>query len=284
MQDTILITGSKGFFGKQLVDRLKPTGFKIREIDIDGGKNYNSLTEKDLKGVRYVVHLANSARIMPSWKEPAHYYTNNLSDTTNFFITCQKAGVEKFLYFSSSSVYGNNGEEYQSEDHRLCPTNPYAVSKMAAEHSLKLFADSTKLIIVRPFTMFGETMPLVHNALVIGKFVNAWKNNKPLTIDGNGQQKRDFISVDDSVDAVLLLLELANNGTYNIGTGKSISILDLAELFDCPTVFGPNRRGPEYDTCADVSKLKALGFTPSIDVMNWILEHKKNNFEELKCH
>lgn len=129
MQDTILITGSKGFFGKQLVERLKPVNFKIRQIDLEDGKNYRNLTEKDLKDVRYVVHLANSARIMPSWNNPAHYYTNNLCDTTNFFITCQKAGVEKFMYFSSSSVYGNNGEEYQSEHHELCPTNPYALSK-----------------------------------------------------------------------------------------------------------------------------------------------------------
>jgi len=284
MSDTILITGSKGFFGQQLVNRIKPTGFKIREVDLADGKNYRSLSEKDLKDVRYVVHLANSARIMPSWKEPAHYYTNNLIDTTTFFNTCQNAGVEKFLYFSSSSVYGNNGEEYQSEDHLLCPTNPYALSKMSAEHSLRMFADKTKLIIARPFTMYGETMPLVNNALVVGKFIHAYKNNKPLTIDGNGQQKRDFISVDDAVDSVLLLLELANEGTYNIGTGKSISILDLANLFDCPTMFGPNGRGVEYNTCADISKLKKLGFEPATDLITWILEHKKNNFEELTCH
>ena len=284
MQDTILITGSKGFFGKQLIERLKPVNFKIRQIDLEDGKNYRNLTEKDLKDVRYVVHLANSARIMPSWNNPAHYYTNNLCDTTNFFITCQKAGVEKFMYFSSSSVYGNNGEEYQSEHHELCPTNPYALSKMAAEHSLRLYEEATKLIIVRPFTMYGETMPLVNNALVIGKWIQAHKTSKAITIDGNGQQKRDFISVDDSVDVVLLLLELANSGTYNMGTGKSISMLDLSELFDSPIQFGPQRRGPEYNTCADISKLTALGFKPSMDVMNWILGHKKTNFEELRCH
>lgn len=284
MSDTILITGSKGFFGKELVSRIKPTNFKIKEIDLEDGKNYVSLTEKDLKDVKYVVHLANSARIMPSWKQPAHYYTNNLSDTTNFFINCQNAGVEKFLYFSSSSVYGNNGEDIQSEEQPLCPTNPYALSKMSAEMSLKMFADKTKLIIARPFTMYGTTMPLVHNALVIGKFIHAYKNNKPLTIDGTGDQKRDFISVDDAVDAVLLLLELANTGTYNIGTGKSISIKDLADLFEHKTLFGPNRRGVEYDTCAEISKLRELGFNPQTNVMTWILEHKNNNFEELKCH
>lgn len=284
MKDTILVTGSKGFVGQNLVQKIKAAGVKVREVDILDNKNYSSLQEKDLKDIRYVVHLANSARITPSWKNPAHYYTNNICDTTDFYIKCQNAGVEKFLYISSSSVYGDNGTEIQSESDKLCPASPYALSKATAEQSLRLFEDTTKLVIARPFTMYGVDMPLVKNALVTGKFINNYKNNKPLVVDGTGWQKRDFILVDDATDAMLLLLELANSGVYNIGTGTALSVLELAELFDLPITYGPNRKGPEYDTCADIVKLKELGFQPTTDLKSWILEHKKNHFEELKCH
>lgn len=298
----MLITGATGFLGLNLVNHYKSKDFelslldkhpdlfdfekqllwnKIKPlIDIKIHTYYYDLTEEAhhtkhlLKNVDTVVHLANVARIEPSWKQYEHYYNTNITATQQFFQLCQEAGVKRFVYVSSSSVYGNNGQEVQTEDGPLCPTNPYAVSKMAAEWALRVQSQrgNTELIIVRPFTMYGSFMDNGDNALVIAKFLKARSKGEPLTIHGDGTQSRDFLHADDAVQGLSLIIEHGKpNEIYNLGSGTTTRIKDLANMIDSKHVLVPHRTGPVQITHANIDKLKLLGYNPIHNIQDWII-------------
>lgn len=297
----IMITGSEGFFGKNLVRYLD--GFDHHLVLVDRvtrilrDQNYvlwrnkhaiyqydllsSRNLEETLDGVDVVVHLANRSRIEPSWKEYQDYYEINVAGSQKLFEQCQRAGVSKFIYFSSSSVYGNNGTLKQKETDPLCPTNPYAVSKVATELALQVQASlgDTELIVVRPFTMYGDFMDYNDNGLVIAKFIKNWEQGYPLLLDGGGFQKRDFIHSSDALRAFMMIMEHGKNGDiYNMGSGTSVSIRELADIVSEKQVITPKRRGHVEITHADTVKLKILGFVPRIKVTEWLQE----TMDELK--
>lgn len=295
----ILVTGANGFVGQRLVPALLERGHIIVAVDKHfyeppAGSNCFSiqsyiedslfLSDVDIADCDTVIHLANTARIEPSWKEPGEYYRNNISVTTDFFRRCQRLGVKRFIHFSSSSVYGNNNKKHQSETSPLSPVSPYAISKMAGEQSLKSYAHSTQLLIVRPFTMFGETMELDQNALAIGKFIRAWTKDEPLILHSGGSQLRDFVHVDEALAGVLLLLDQVQlSGIYNVGFGSSVSIKQIADVISHRQVRSIGRPGPEYDVVADISKMRQLGYNPTTHVLDWLLDHKDKSFKEFTC-
>ncbi len=283
----ILVTGSAGFFGSLLLPALRAARYDVTGIDrreqVELRGDVNDLSINDLAPYQTVIHLANTARIEPSWHDIQGYVYNNVTVTAELFRRCQFAGVKHFFYFSSSSVYGNNNISLQSEDSPLAPTSPYAVSKVAAEQMLTALAAThkTKLTIVRPFTMYGTTMDMGPNALAVGKFVNAYVNNQPLTIHGDGCQRRDFLLVDEAIEMMLLLLNHAKgNDTYNLGSGENVSVKEIANAVSQNQTMMPNRLGPEYNTCADMSKIKALGYEPKTKILQWLNQQKQNNFKE----
>ena len=293
----ILITGIDGFFGRNLVHRwinkyeligidLPPQLFdedsqtlawyqSINHIDLRDDPTYY----KDVMvGVDTVIHCAAKTRIDPSWNEFPDYYTTNITASQQLLKVSQELGVKKFIYFSSSSVYGNNGTDCQSEDSELCPTSPYAVSKMAAEYALKAQAlkGNTELIIVRPFTMYGPFMRSGTYSLVIAKFIKAYIDNVPLILEGTGQQTRDFIHADDAMAALELIMEHGTHGdVFNIGTGRSVTIKELADVVSHKQITAPSRIGAIGRTCADMSRLTKLGYEPKIQVLEWLSNHLK---------
>jgi len=286
----ILVTGAAGFFGSQLVPKLKKNNYIVTGLDKNPGTDIQmdvaDLVANDVREYNTVIHLANTARIGPSWKDPNGYITNNVVNTLDFFRQCQLAGVQRFFYFSSSSVYGNNNVAVQSENSQLSPTNPYAVSKATAEQLLTMYSKMslTELIIVRPFTMYGATMDTGLHALAIGKFVLASVRDDPLVIHGTGTQRRDFLHVDEAVDMMLVLLNHAQTGDiYNLGSGESVSILEIADVISFRRRYNDNRPGPEYNTCADITKIKQLGYTPKIKILDWLATQKLDNFKEFTC-
>jgi nucleoside-diphosphate-sugar epimerase len=295
----ILVTGAQGFVGQRLVPKLLEIGHTITAVDQifyepPLGSDCVSiqthiedslfLTDNDIQKCETVIHLANTSRIEPSWSVPGEYYRNNISVTTDFFRRCQRLGVKRFYHFSSSSVYGDNGKKIQHEDSPLSPVSPYAISKAAGENSLRSFAHNTELVTIRPFTMYGETMPLDKNALAIGKFIRAWSRDEPLIIHNGGKQVRDFIYVDEAVSAVLLLLDKAKPfEVYNIGYGHSYSIKEIADIISNQQIHSIGRPGTEYNVRADVSKLERLGFRATVDVCQWLITHKEKLFKEFIC-
>jgi len=218
--------------------------------------------------------LANKTRISPSWQEYEQYYSMNIGTTQKIYALSQTLGVKKFIYFSSSSVYGNNGWIPNKESDPLNPTSPYAISKMAAEAALTAQHSrlpKTELIIVRPFTMYGPFMEMGKYSLVISKFIEAVQAGNPLLLDATGSQTRDFIHVSDAISALSLIIQHGKSGDiYNIGSGESVSIRELADIVSSKQVHTPPRIGHIEHTLADTSKLKELGWKPEIDVKTWL--------------
>jgi UDP-glucose 4-epimerase len=297
-----MITGATGFLGRNLTNYLKDFdnelvlidrpphlfdqrvtenwwhGLKILHYDFKEDAHH---IEQYVENIDTVFHLANRARIPPSWEEYQDYYETNITATHKFFEICQRKGVKRFIYISSSSVYGNNGSNTQCESDPLMPTNPYAVSKLAAEWALKVQAvkGDTELIIVRPFTMYGKFMDYGKQALVLGQFLNSLETDKPLVLHGGGDQRRDFLHVDDAVVGLKLIMDYGlKNETYNLGSGTSVSIKQLADIVSSKQIVSDDRWGPVSITEANIDKLKALGFMPQQDVVKWLTKQ----VEEIK--
>lgn len=241
-----------------------------------------------LEGVDIVIHCANQARIDPSWAKYQNYYNTNISGSQKFFELCQQRKVKRFIYISSSSVYGNNGQEIQTEGGPLYPSNPYAVSKLGAEWALRVQSQKvwiTELIIVRPFTMYGPYMDYSNQALMIPKFLKCYVAGDPLLLHGDGLQERDFLFSADAVRGIELIFELGQRDTiYNLGSGKSYSVKQIADSISNRQVKTPDRLGPVRRTQADISKIQQLGFEPKTDVIDWITDqiaifnqHKKES-------
>lgn len=219
----ILIIGAAGFFGRNLsyvYKDLHDISCIDLPLDLFGDKK-DFYDEFDVAGIDIqddlwqvkqrmmdcdvVIHLANKTRISPSWQDYEQYYSMNIGTSQKIYALSQTLGVKKFIYFSSSSVYGNNGWTPNKETDPLNPTSPYAISKMAAEAALTAQhtrLPTTELIIVRPFTMYGPFMETGKYSLVISKFIEAAQNGDPLLLDATGSQTRDFIHVRDRKSVV----------------------------------------------------------------------------------
>jgi UDP-glucose 4-epimerase len=277
-KNKILITGSKGFFAKNLIeqwqDRYDITGIDLDDCDIKDSERLR----KFVAGQDIVIHCAARTRIEPSWQNYPDYYETNITASQRLFEICQEENVKTFIYFSSSSVYGNSGGFVaQKESDRLCPTNPYAVSKMAAEQALTVQSQkgATKLIIVRPFTMYGKYMSQGTYSLVIPKFFTAYKNGEPLLLEGSGEQTRDFVHVDDALTALDIVLTQGKDGDiFNIGSGTSYSIKEIANLISPNQQIVPARTGHIKHTFADISKLAKHGYRPKYNLFQWIISEK----------
>ena len=284
MRSKYLVTGAAGFIGQQLVKHLVAQGQEVWAIDRvshDFESDLVTFTQADIREMFLIdpdmfttakacIHLANRARIDPSWENIIDYYDTNIIGSVELFRRCQKDGVPTFLYVSSSSA--------------AHPYNPYAVSKLSAEQTLSLYAKETKLVIARPFTVYGTTMPTVQNATAIGKFVHAYRNKKPLVINGTGHQRRDYIHVDELIQAMLLLLDKGQHKQiYDIGTGFPVSINDIADVFGSKRIIAPPRSEPAYDTQADINELIKLGWYPTNRVLEWLADHIKTSFKEFEC-
>lgn len=291
-----MITGAKGFFGRNLVQAWKDQ-YELTGLDYTGHASstrepydhwHRNVLLQDLTlpmaipGLakqHTVIHLAAKTRITPSWNNIKSYYDTNITATQQLFRQCQEHGVKRFVYFSSSSVYGNRWTKV-SESTELRPTNPYAVSKVAAEMALSVQAQmgDTELIIVRPFTMYGDYMNFGEGALAIAKFIAAKERDEPLLIEGHGRKERDFVHALDAIKALDLILAHGRSGdVFNIGTGQTVSIKAIADAVSHKQVIVPDRPGPIERTWADISKIRAFGFTPSVDLLEWLAVYLKTN-------
>ena len=296
---TSLVTGGAGFIGSHLVDALIKKGHKVIVIDnFSTGKkeNLNPSTKlyqvdlKDLdklnpifKGVDFVFHLAAVPRIMISIKNPASAHQNNLTNTLNALIASKEAGVKKFVYASSTSVYGDQPQLPLKEDMRSNPLNPYAVQKYAGELYCKVFSEIYDLptTCLRYFNVFGPRQSSEGDyASVIGIFLRQKSEGKALTITGDGKQKRDFTYVKDVIRATMLAAEKKIRGgeAINIAAGNNYSINKLAEIIGGQTINSPFRPGEIKESLGDISKAKKfLDWEPEYDLESGLQEMIKKN-------
>lgn len=295
-----LVTGGAGFIGSNLVDKLIEMGHEVVVIDSESAEcnekfywnseannhkldicNYE-LTRPLYDGVDCVFHLAAESRLQPAILNPIEAVTKNAVGTCTILQCAREAGVKKVIYSSTSSAYGLNKYPNYETDPNDC-LNPYSVSKVAGEELCKMYTNlyGLRTIIFRYFNVYGKRSPTTGQyAPVIGIFLRQKNDNQPLTIVGDGSQKRDFVHVHDVTNANILA-ELTNipdecyGQVYNIGSGENISILEIAKIISDNYVHVPPRDGEAKTTLSCIDKAKNIfGWEPKFNVKDWIGENK----------
>ena len=225
-------------------------------------------------GQEFVIHLAAKPRIPESFINPDEYFDNNVTGTRNILTAASAVGIRKFVFASSSSIYGNSPAPHKPYN-KPDPLNYYAMTKLFGEHLCRQYKNMFGLNynILRFFTVYSENQPNSNTGgLMIGKFARLTKENKPLTIHGDGEYKRDYIHISDVAKACIASVESrVKNEIFNVGTGTNISVNDVVEIIkefrpDVQVINEENPRGYAKDTLADISKAKKLlGWAPEIN-------------------
>jgi UDP-glucose 4-epimerase len=291
-----VVTGGAGFVGSHLVQLLIENNHEIIVIDnLHTGKkenlesmidkiefqkidirNYESM-ENILKNIDGVFHQAALTVVQDSFSNPKEYYDVNVQGTENIF----KLSIEnkfKVVYASSSSVYGHKQKMPIKENMETKPINPYGQTKLECEYLFEKYSKLGGSIIgLRYFNIFGKGQT-VEYAGVITKFIERLKEGKAPIIFGKGSQIRDFISVDDIAKANLMAMNCnESNLLVNIGSGKAISILELANMMikiagiELDPTFTKSLQGDIEKSHADISLAKrSFGWKPEITLQEWL--------------
>ena len=296
MKPKSIVTGGAGFIGSNLVDKLLTMGHEVIVIDNQfseahdkfywnfHGKNYRmdirdySLTRKLYDGVDYVFHFAAEARIQPAIENPIEAVSINSLGTCTVLQCAREAGVKRVMYSSTSSGYGMNeppNVETQPDD---C-LNPYSVSKVNGEKLCKMYTSlyGLETVCFRYFNVYGNRQPLKGQyAPVIGIFLRQLAAGEPLTIVGDGEQRRDFTHVDDVVNANIkaALANIDNKcfgQVYNVGTGLNHSINEIAAMISDNKINIPTRPGEAKISLANNTKLReTFDWEPTVKLEDWI--------------
>ena len=285
----VIVTGGLGFIGSHLVEKLVEDN-DVAIIDNQStGKRENvshlisdnlMVIEGDLRTLNlaaifeeyeYVFHQAALPSVPRSVKDPLASHEANITGTLMVLIAAKDADIQKVVYASSSSVYGDTAELPRQEDMPVNPLSPYAVTKMAGEFYCKVFHEIYGLptISLRYFNVFGPRQdPLSQYAAVIPRFITAMLNDSSPIIYGDGQQSRDFTFVKHVVDANVLACESKKTGTFNVACGRSVSINELVALIGEITgttieaKHAAPRPGEVRVSLADISKARSFGYAP----------------------
>ncbi len=290
----VLVTGGCGFIGHHLVDELVDQDHEVIVIDnlsADNDKFYindkakyvfadireDLAISKYFRNVNHVFHLAAEARIQPSIENPKQATSVNVLGTLSVLQACVENNVKRITYSSTSSVYGLTTQFPTSETTPLDCLNPYATSKLGGEELVKCFTKIHGLdaCILRYFNVFGEESPVTGPySLVIGIFLSQLKSDLPLTVVGDGLNLRDFVYVKDVASVNILTMnhqDRLNGEIFNIGSGTTIAILEVAQLISRNITFIPHRVGEARTTLADINKAKSvLGWTPKTTLIEWL--------------
>ena len=295
-----VVVGGAGFIGSNIVDKLVEQNHEVVVIDnLSTGKRENinpkvqleymdisdpkqdkNMTEV-MKGADSVFLLAAKARVQPSIENPVEYETNNTIGTLNVLKCASDAGVRRVVYSASSSAYGNTDKLPSVESDPVNPLSPYGAQKYYGEVMCKMFSEvyGLETVSLRYFNIYGERQNVGGAyAMVIGIFVDQLLNGKPMTIRGNGEQRRDFTYVGDVVNANILASQSEKVGkgeVINIGNGDNRSINDIADMIGGERIYREPVIEPR-ETLADNSLAEELlGWKPTQNIEDWVPGYKK---------
>ena len=286
-----VVTGGCGFIGSHVVDRLVERGDEVVVVDdlatgdiaclnagarLVGGSVLDAeLLREAVEGADRIFHLAALPRVERSMEDPIGTHRVNVDGTLNVLEAARATGAGRFVYASSSSVYGRQDTHLMTEDMTPNPLSPYALQKLIGEQYVSLLAPlyGMTAVSLRYFNVYGPRQPLEGEyALVIGKFLSARRSGTPLTVYGDGEQTRAYSHVYDVVAANLLAAEAdvptGLNTVMNIGSGVETSVNRIASMIGGEVVHVvPNPRGDmeERRKAADWSRAASvLGWEPTI--------------------
>jgi nucleoside-diphosphate-sugar epimerase len=296
MAERCLVTGGAGFIGSNLVRELLSRGFAVRVLDnlstgrrsnlddvrddvelIEGSVQHLATVGRATEGVSRVFHEAAIPSVARSVAAPLASHESNATGTLNVLIAARDAGVERVVYASSSSVYGDADQLPVSEDARPKPISPYAVSKLAGEQYLAAFHASFGLptVALRYFNVFGPRQdPASEYAAVVPRFTTAALGGGPVTIYGDGEQSRDFTFIGDVVQANLKAADAPEEAwgrAFNVAYNERHSVNELLSSIRAlvpgveqpEPVYVPPRPGEIRDSQADnTAAIEVLGFHP----------------------
>jgi nucleoside-diphosphate-sugar epimerase len=297
----ILVTGAAGFIGSHVVNRLLAAGREV--VGVDAFTGYYSRRRKErnllssvgedgfrlvegdllqldldelLRGVGGVVHLAGEPGVRRSWGGNfSRYLERNVLSTERLLEAAWRSATPRFVYASSSSVYGPDPGYPVDEDHGRRPASPYGFSKLAAEDLIGLYVRErgVSATILRYFTVYG---PRQRPEMALSRFISAAFRGRPVEVFGDGEQKRDMTYASDAVDATVAALD-APPGVYNVGGGTRASVNEMIDAvrrvtgFPVEARYGPAAEGDVRSTWADSRRaVRVLGYRPRVGLEDGI--------------
>jgi UDP-glucose 4-epimerase len=288
--DRAVVTGGLGFIGSHLVERLLADGGDVVVIDNQSTGRRSNLKSVEgnprlkivladvaepqsyrehFEGAKALFHVAALADIVPSIQKPMEYYRSNVTGTAAVMECARHAGLRRVVYIASSSCYGIPEVFPTPETSPIRPEYPYALTKNLGEqialHWGKLYGMG--VLCPRLFNVFGPRARTTGTyGAVFGVFLAQKLAGKPLTIVGDGRQTRDFTYVSDVVEALVRAARSGvSNQAFNVGSGGTYSVNQLADLIGGPRVNIPKRPGEPDCTFADISRIRSvLGWSPSV--------------------
>lgn len=290
-----LITGAAGFLGSGLANRLAAEGHTVLGVDdlstgdpkaLNSGVQFTRGDVNDrpklwtlMQGVDCVYHLAARVIVPESVLYPREYNQVNVGGTVTLMEAMRDVGVRRVVFVSSGTVYGNQSVQPVKENAIPNPRSPYAVSKLAAEYYTKSIGAlwGIETVCLRVFNAYGpgQHHPPVHTPVIPSFLRQAWENGT-IVIHGNGEQTRDYVYVDDVVNAMVAasVAPEVNTLTINVGSGSEVSVRDLAKMVAEVTggnpeiVYNPRNEGGLSRLCADLTLAQEkLGYQPKTSLL-----------------
>jgi nucleoside-diphosphate-sugar epimerase len=286
---TALVTGGAGFIGSALVDRLLDDGVRVRVLDdfstgrsenlgralervelVEGSVTDPSACAAACAGVQLVFHQAAIPSVQRSVADPLRTHEVGATGTLRMLEAAKQAGVSRFVYAGSSSAYGDTPTLPKHEDMAERPLSPYAVAKLTGEHYVRVYARVYRLetVVLRYFNVFGPRQdPTSQYSAAIVRFITAAREGRSPTINGDGEQTRDFTYIDNVVEANVLAArtpgERVSGLVFNVGAGERTSVNRLWQEIqgvvgsNVAAQYGPARPGDVRDSLADLTRIQA---------------------------
>ena len=312
----ILVTGGAGFIGSHIVDRLLTDDFEVTVIDnlstgllenvahhqdrkdfhfVRGDIRNPNLVKKTMRDVDAVFHEAALTNVTDSVNNPLLTNEVNVTGTLNLLKASIDSDVKRFIYASSAAVYGKTRTLPHPEDLTPQPISPYGVSKLAAENYVKVFYEvyGLETVCLRYFNVYGPRQTYGPYSGVITIFINQFLGNQPPIIYGDGEQTRDFVNIQDIVDASMLALveKQAVGEVFNIATGLATTVNQLAKALqkimsktNLKPIYKKPRTGDIRHSYADVSKARRLlGYEPKFSLNDGLSKLVKWYIDKASC-
>ena len=261
----ILVTGHKGYIGGHLFKKLKSLGLEAKGVDLKDGDDLNErLPSGDFD---YVFHFAALPRVEMSVESPSYTLKQNVLSTSRLLEWSKAHNVKRFIFSSSSAIMGHGDG---------VPLSPYGLHKLMSEMECSLYSRLYGLdtVCLRYFNAYSEDQPYGGSyTTAIAAWMEMIRRGEPLRMDGDGEQTRDLVHVEDIVSANIFAMNSKkefNGAHFDVGSGEAVSMNFIKDYIDqhnsVDWVYAPARKGDARDTLGDISALNKLGWNPSISI------------------